>query len=210
MAVVVVVAAMGATKLDYPLIGDQTLFAMGAQVISDGGVLYRDFWDIKPPGIFLWFLAAGELFGFSDFGVRIFDILYQCTFAALMVWMLSPLVGGRTAALAALLTVGWYYAFCEHLLFVEPLVQLPLFLTLAGVTRAHSSRNSSVWFLAAGAGTGLATLFKPVLGLVGLGVWLAGARGRRGWLPAALGAAIPVSVTLTWFAAHAPFRLSRY
>ena len=64
------VIALGLSKLAYPLMGDQALFLLGGRTIDGGGILYRDFWDIKPPGIFLFYFIAGKLFGFSEMRSR--------------------------------------------------------------------------------------------------------------------------------------------
>lgn len=193
----------GVTKLHHPLVEDPTLFLMGAQTIAAGGVLYRDFWDIKPPGIFLWYLAGGTLFGFSDMGMHWFDLLYQCAFAAVMIFSLRPLVGPRAAALAAVFTVGWYYAFSNVAQFhLEPLVQLPIFLTLAALARSRASSTPARWVFLAGLGTGVVIIFKPVLCLIPFALWLLWIRRGRERLLAGLGAAVPPVLTLLWFAAQ--------
>ena len=45
----------------------------------NGGVLYKDFGDIKPPGIFLIYFVLGKLFGFSNFliSIKLFIIIFQ-------------------------------------------------------------------------------------------------------------------------------------
>lgn len=202
-AVLLLIVAAGLTKLHQPLVGDPTLFLMGAQTIAAGGVLYRDFWDIKPPGIFLWYLAGGKLFGFSDVGMHWFDLLYQCTFAAVMIFGLRSLVGPRVAALAALFTVGWYYAFSNVAQFqLEPLVQLPIFVSLAALARSRSSPAPGRWLLLAGLGAGVVIVFKPVLLLVPFALCLLWLRTRREWLLTGLGAVVPPAFTLLWFAAQ--------
>jgi hypothetical protein len=52
---------------------DQALFIIGGEAISKGAILYRDFWDVKPPGIFGVYTLGGKLFGFTGAGIHIFD-----------------------------------------------------------------------------------------------------------------------------------------
>jgi hypothetical protein len=190
--------------VDYPLVGDQTLFLMGAKTIHSGGLLYRDFWDIKPPGIFLWYMAGGSLFGYSDLGIHLFDLLYQSAFALSIVLMLRPIWGMRTGALAALFTVGWYYVFCteRQLSNLEPLVQFPLFFTLGSLARVRVSRHPHLWLVGAGVSTGVVFVFKPVLCLISVVLWGLWLQDRRAWLRAVSGAAIPIVAILVWFLIH--------
>ncbi|MBC5800519.1 MAG: hypothetical protein GIX03_06610 [Candidatus Eremiobacteraeota bacterium] len=54
-AAVILVAVIGASRLFDPFSGDQALFFVGAKTLHAGGTLYRDYWDIKQPGIFAFF-----------------------------------------------------------------------------------------------------------------------------------------------------------
>ena len=75
------VLALGLIHLPYPFNWDPSLFTLGAQRLAAGGVLYRDFWDLKQPGIY-WFCAvAGRFFGFSEPGVHLFELLWMMAFA---------------------------------------------------------------------------------------------------------------------------------
>ncbi len=202
LAALASLAALGAWKLTYPLTDDQSLFLMGAELIRGGGVLYRDFWDIKPPGIFLWYLVAGLVFGFTDAGVRWFDFAYQLSFAVAIALGLRPLAGAHVATLTALFTVGWYFTFLTQweLALVEPLVQLPLFLSLLGMARAPLSRHPSRWLLLSGFSTGVVFLFKPLLCLIPAavaGLWI---RSLRSTTIVIAGAALPVLGLFLWLA----------
>jgi hypothetical protein len=47
------VVVLGLPTIIVPLATDQVLYSLGARTILDGGQLYKDFWEIKPPLIFL-------------------------------------------------------------------------------------------------------------------------------------------------------------
>lgn len=63
--------------LFFPLGGDQTLYLMGGKTIAEGGKLYIDFIDLKPPLIYLLMAPVKLIFGFNEFAPRIFDFLWQ-------------------------------------------------------------------------------------------------------------------------------------
>src|SRR6266566_2432657 len=83
LAIAVVVLA-GSVHLAQPYRDDQAFFTIGAWRINQGAVLYRDYWDIKQPGIFLFYLAGGKLFGFDEIGIRGFELLYMVGFALVL------------------------------------------------------------------------------------------------------------------------------
>src|SRR6478672_5676630 len=110
LIVVGAVLTIGALYLPQPFDGDQALFATGAWEMSRGAVLYRDFWDIKQPGIFLFYLLAGKLFGFHEVGIHAFELLYMMAFAVVMLVTLRRYYENRSVgALVPLLSVGVYY-----------------------------------------------------------------------------------------------------
>ena len=94
-----------------PLGGDGGLFLVGAKMVSEGAVLYEDFWDFKQPGIFHFYGTAGALFGYDYLGIQLFQLLYWMASAALIVWLLYGFMLRRSFAfLAPLVFLGTYYA----------------------------------------------------------------------------------------------------
>lgn len=126
-----IIFSIGWSRLYDPFAGDQALFLIGAQKLHAGGVLYRDFWDIKQPGIFAFFLLGGLLFGFNQIGEHAADLIWQLAFAGALVLVLRECFSKQrfVAAFAPIAVVGAYYAGSSswHLLQVEELVGLPLF-----------------------------------------------------------------------------------
>ena len=72
--VVLFVAALAVLHIPYPFGQDQATFTWGGKALTEGAVLYRDFWDMKQPGIYWWYEASGRLFGFDSFGIRWMDL----------------------------------------------------------------------------------------------------------------------------------------
>ena len=90
--------------------GDQALFAVYARELTRGAVLYRDLFDLKPPGIFLFYAAGGLLFGFTEVGIHLFELLYWLAFSAFAIVALRPYFRTHWAApLVPVFTVVVYY-----------------------------------------------------------------------------------------------------
>lgn len=151
-------AILGLLALWTPFHYDQSLFAYGGRTIASGGVLYRDFWDIKQPGIFFFYALAGSLFGFIEPGIHALELIWQLGGALVLTWIAQQCVRNpAVAAVAPIFTLGAYYSFTTswHMTQVEALVGPPLALSLAMVfrltQRPHSAATS--FFLGVSAAT---------------------------------------------------------
>ena len=89
MASVVLAAGL---CLALPFWGDQALFTVYARQIAQGAVLYRDIFDVKQPGIFLFYLLGGSLFGYTEIGIHLFELLYWLAFSAFAMVALRPVL----------------------------------------------------------------------------------------------------------------------
>src|SRR5436309_782552 len=117
-----------------------------AAIVAHGPVLYRDYWDPKQPAPFAFYALAGTLFGFTEVGIHLFELLYLAAFAAVLTVTLKGYFRHSWAApLAALFTVGFFYAVTEdwHLTQIEGLVGFPMFLALWCATRAASGADGA-------------------------------------------------------------------
>ncbi len=172
-----VVVLVGLINLPMPFGGDQALFTIGAVKLHGGAVLYRDFWDLKQPGIYWFYLLAGTLFGFNEVGVHALELLYLAAFSLVLIYTLkSYYKHAGVATVVPLLTVGFYYGVAGswHLTQVEALVGFPLF--LAPVVRFGSSgsegRRSWRLFLSGLMG-GIVLVFKLMFLPILVGFWVA-------------------------------------
>ncbi|MBK8176749.1 MAG: hypothetical protein IPK66_16280 [Rhodospirillales bacterium] len=199
-----VIATVGALKVPLPLHRDAATFLWLASRIQQGAVLYVDVWDVKQPGIFMFDLLAGRLFGFTAEGVHCFELLWHLTFAAVATIALRPslrhpwlAVLGPAAALTS------YYVFCQshQQTQLEILVALPLFIVAwITVINWRSQFRRALGYFAAGIAAGIVTAFKHVLAPIPVAFLLAATfeqwRRRPGitvalvagmWLPFILG-----------------------
>ena len=187
LALLLVVLLLGAINLPQPFSSDQALFALGGKRLAAGAVLYRDFWDVKQPGIYQFYRAGGTLFGFSELGIHLFELLYLMVFAVTMILALRDWFEHRWAAgLAALATVGWFYAFTSdwHLTQVEGLVGFPMFLAAWLAARGGAMPpERRAFLLLAGIASGVVLLFKllflPIVALFWIVALIARARLHR-------------------------------
>jgi 4-amino-4-deoxy-L-arabinose transferase-like glycosyltransferase len=175
-------ALMVAPMLLYPFGRDQGVFACGADVIRRGGALYRDFWDLKPPGIYYLFRMSFIAFGRSMLAPRLLDLFFSLATAAGL-----ALIGRRLSSLWAGVAAGLLFLSRYALGFdywnsaqADGFASLPLAMGVLALLAAERRRS---WPLAAlcGALIGAAIIIKFTLGifiLLPLAA-LAAARGER-------------------------------
>src|SRR5207237_8287328 len=83
-------------SLDWPLIGDATIFHFIADEMRTGAMPYRDIYDVNMPLIYFIHLAVVAIGGMSDVAWRAFDLAS----AAVMSWLILMLVWPAGRALA--------------------------------------------------------------------------------------------------------------
>lgn len=164
-------AALLSPLLTYPFGRDQGVFAAAADIISRGGVPYRDVWDVKPPGVFYTYWASFAIFGRSTPAPRALDILWTLATAA-AIWSLgkrlaSQWVGAAAAFLFLLRYVAGYSYW--NTTQADGFASLPLCLAMLMLIRAESRQGAQAWAgrrpaLLCGAFIALAVLFKLTLG----------------------------------------------
>jgi hypothetical protein len=211
-AATVAVVVLAAANLLIPLDTDQAFFMYVAKHLKAGATLYRDIWDVKQPGIFLFYRTAGEIFGFDGVGVHLLEAGWmglQCLVVAR--WATELGVAPRYRSLAPLFTVGLYYAavWTWHLTQVEALVGLPL-LVAGGLPLSSLGRPKRRLF-AAGVAGGVVLVFKATLfpllaamwGVALVGTWKGCTGSRRRavlefLLSVGSGCALPLAALAIW------------
>lgn len=191
------VAVLGCLHLPDPIGGDQALFLVAAREIARGAVLYRDFWDLKGPGIFAFYLTAGRLGGFGPGVLHAVEVLWNLALAAIVwAWLRVRLERAALAIAAPLLVVGASYAVADEstLTQVEFLAGLPLVACAAATLSAFEAprgRRAIALATAGGIAAGIAVVFKVLFAAIAVAmlatvliryrraglaaIWLAGA-----------------------------------
>jgi 4-amino-4-deoxy-L-arabinose transferase-like glycosyltransferase len=182
LAVVTVAAlVLRIPSIAEPLGIDQGLFASAARAMSRGLVLYRDVWDHKPPAIYLTYLAAFRLFGWSAASIGWIDVLAATATAALIFAVVrrhrDALAGAVGAAcFTAFSMPGWLH---RNGGFLERSVAETFILVAVGAAAwcATGLQKRATIAGAAGLGfwAGVAIAFKPNAGvyLITLLAWVA-------------------------------------
>jgi hypothetical protein len=165
-----IIVLLGVMRLPEPLWGDQAIFLVGGKAIHDGALLYRDFWDLKPPGIYGLYSLTGTLFGFHEVGMHIMDLLWMLGLALGLRLTLRDRFSTRwVAKLLPWLAVGTYFAIIDprQQMQVESLVGLPMYFTAWALMRAgqlplRQGGDSWRYLLLAGLMGGIVLLLKLI------------------------------------------------
>ena len=171
---------------------DETFLATQAQVVADGGDLYREAADRKPPLVPYVYAATFAVFGTNElWSVRVAAMGAVALTALLLAFEAQRRYGRRAAWIAGLLCVFGSVAFAPQDGQAANFEIFMLPAMTAAVLLARRGRPAG-----SGVGVALATLAKqtgvltllPVLYLIGR------AQGRRGLVRALVGFAVPIGV----------------
>lgn len=172
LAAAAFVLFLGLPNVIVPLATDQVLYALGARTILDGGQLYRDLWEIKPPLVFLIYTVPFAIAGEHMEAVRVLDLV-NTGLAMGAVYLLGRRFFGERAAILG----AGFYAFTyltwaqeDGLAEAESFMAAPLVLAFALYRPEDGRREAGLRALAAGVLLGAvfalkATALVFVLGL---------------------------------------------
>ncbi|HEY9076396.1 MAG TPA: hypothetical protein VIO61_07620 [Anaerolineaceae bacterium] len=158
-------AGVALLSLKWRMVHDAPIMMYLAYIIDRFGMLpYRDFIDSNLPGTYLFFLIIGKLFGYSDLGFRLVDLLVLVLVLYGVYLWLRPF-GERTGITAALI-YGFFYLGDGQILSLQR-EQLVAFLIILALNVSTFSFNKRVRLAAMGFVFGLAAMIKPqsVIGL---------------------------------------------
>ncbi len=143
LGAIAVGAALLSPLLAYPFGRDQGVFATAADVLSRGGVPYRDVWDVKPPGGFYLYWASFALFGRSELAPRALDLVWTLATAAAVFALGKRLLSAWAGAAAALFLIVRYVAGNTYWNTTQPdgFAALPLCLAVVAMKRTDSARH---------------------------------------------------------------------
>lgn len=92
------------------LVHDDGLFLLGAQSWAKGLIPYKNFWDHKPPGVFLYNAIPLFFFPFSQFAVKFFHCIVLSCSAVFLYWFCKK----HTSTIASLITCAFYIYFTSQ------------------------------------------------------------------------------------------------
>lgn len=215
LVAVCAIAVIGVFLLRLPAIvepmgPDQGVYATIGWAMHRGFALYRDLFEMKPPGLYVIYWLAFAILGIKT--TTIFWIDYAAAAATTILFfdLCRRIVSVRFGALAAaVLAVGtWPAARLAYGGFLERAINEPfitLFVTAAAWTTTIAvATNRSRWSVGAGLCVGIAAVFKPmtVVYWLALVVWVALQSNREGAMRfakfSAGGAVVAPAIALTW------------
>ena len=154
-------AVCAVASFHWPLIHDVPLMNYIAWRIATGAVPYRDIFDMNMPGTYLIHILALRLFGSSDLGWRLFDLLWLLVTAVVLYLFCRPM-SPWAGLLSAALFVSYHLS-----LGALSLGQRDFLLCLFLITGAHLLARSieaggrGVLSFFAGLSLGFGTTIKP-------------------------------------------------
>jgi hypothetical protein len=216
-AAMALVVLTGVLCLALPFWGDQALFTVYARQLAVGAVLYRDIFDVKQPGIFVFYLIGGALFGYTEVGIHLFELLYWLGFSLFALAALRPYFSTRWGpSIVPVFTVGVYYLYAGllDLTQIEVLVGFPILVAWWMIDRADvRTREGRRRYAVAGLAAAAIVLLKHlylliVLAFLGYVVLRSLRRGatladlQRGLWSFLVALAAPLIVAFVYFAAE--------
>jgi hypothetical protein len=170
-----IVLLLGPSRLAEPLWGDQALFTVGAKAIHDGDLLYRDFWDLKSPGIYGLYALAGHFFGFTSIGLHTIELIWMLALAIVLRMTLVPhFKDVWIVKILPWLLIGSYFTKidCRQQMQVESLMGLPIYLTIwFTVKAAQQPEKRWRWLMLSGVAAGIVLIFKTFYLPLILALW---------------------------------------
>ena len=206
-ALLTVLAAVA--TLSWPFGWDQGIFAWIGGATAEGGLPYRDAWDVKGPLTFLPFALAELVFGREMWGIRVFDLILLAFAAAAIRHVVAARAARGAATGAALLYALAYLGFGYwHTAQPDGWVAMLALAGWAPLLADERAVGHHRVMGVAGLAVGLSVLAKPLyvlLALVPLGALALASElpaRRRAALAFAFaaGAGAPVLLCAAWFA----------
>jgi hypothetical protein len=175
----IALAALAAPQLWYPLWFDQGAFAACADIMRQGGVMFRDCFDVRGPAVVVAYLIP-RLLSPSPVVIHVFDLLCQVVTAVLL-GQLARRMWNRWAGIAAgvlywlLYASVNYWAAAQAEGFANPFFVLALYAAWRGMETGDQTNEIldirfalHPWWTLSGACIGVLFWFKYPFVLIGL------------------------------------------
>lgn len=142
------------------LVHDDGLFLLGAQTWAKGYIPYKDFWDHKPPCVFLYNAIPLFLFPFSQFAVKFFHCIVLSCSAVFLFYFCKK----HTSTIASIITCAFYIYFTSQRYTIQSggLTEegALLFVILAYWMLSETKSNRWWFYILAGFSLGTAVQFR--------------------------------------------------
>lgn len=112
----------------FPVSSDMATFIQGGMILKNGGALYVDYFDVKPPFVYYFFEFLYSMFGKNITLYRLFDFVYQTVFLLSSIYIFNKLEFNKTAIrlFSVLMPMAYVTLSFPNTFQVESLLFLPL------------------------------------------------------------------------------------
>jgi hypothetical protein len=164
--VVLLVLFLGSSDLIYPFGKDQGEFAYIASAYLKGETVYKEVFNTKPPLTHILNALALKLFGHSMLSIRLFDLLWQCATAVVILLITNLFYERRYIGVLSALLYGFYYFDVDywHSAQTDGFINLPISLSLLIFLFAREKDKPLLWILS-GIFLGISVLLKYPVGI---------------------------------------------
>jgi len=97
-------------NISYPIGRDQASFLVIGEGLLRGQRLYRDLWDIKPPGIYAVYAVLSKLFGHVMWSVGFVDIVWLLVISYCIFRFTERYMGAVAAGVTVMVNASWHCA----------------------------------------------------------------------------------------------------
>jgi hypothetical protein len=162
LALVAFIVTWGISSLWWPFGPDQGIFAWVGDVILNGGMPYRDAWEVKGPAAHYIYALAQLLFGQNMWGIRLLDLCFLAL-SLIALWRLAARLYDDTAARLAVALFALWYASSGYWSTAQPDGWAAMLLVIAVAYLVDENNAGRLTPAAvAGAAIGLCALLKPI------------------------------------------------
>jgi hypothetical protein len=124
-------------NLRYPLGRDQATYCVIGQGLLRGQLLYRDIWDIKPPGIYYLYAVIVKVFGPVMWSAGIVDIVLLLAVSTCIFHVAKRYLGAPAAAVTVVSNALWHCSWgyihaAQSESFITLFVLLAFFILMSG------------------------------------------------------------------------------
>ncbi|MDM8557616.1 hypothetical protein [Candidatus Parabeggiatoa sp. HSG14] len=153
-------------SLHWRLLSDSAFLHYVAYLINEHGfVPYRDIFEVNMPGTYLFHMAIGRMFGYSDFAFRMVDVAWLTATLTVTWFLMKPF--GQLVASASCLLFGLIYLGVGPLMSLErdTIVILPIATALLLATQRRPNQSVNLIHFLLGILFALTALIKPHLAI---------------------------------------------
>lgn len=112
----------------FPISLDLSIFATAGKVIADGGKIYVDYVDVKPPLVYYLFAMVYKIFSWETFYLRLTDYIWQMATIISIIFVSKRIFSGKyTPAISAIIyAISFVSMNFENVTQCEGFIALPI------------------------------------------------------------------------------------